>query len=122
MGSAVDDYVLADDVAVTDNTFRLLATELKVLRQGADDGTLMDLVSCSHTRTIHNTYEGKENTAITNFHIVLNIDEGEYLTIIADFRLGADFSFWTYFACHNYSLFTFTYYFIFHRRQELYRD
>ena len=81
----------------------------------------MNLVLFSHTRTIHDTHEGEENATITNFHIVLDIDEGEYLTIIADFRLRADFSFWTYFACHNYSLFTFTYYFIFRRHLMQYR-
>ena len=34
-------------------------------------------------------------------HIVFDINEGEYLTIIANLCLGANLSFRGYFACHN---------------------
>ena len=100
MGSTVDDHILANDVTVSNDTLRLLTTELKVLGQSTDDRTLMNLVLFSHTRTIHDTHEGEENATITNFHIVLDIDEGEYLTVIADFRLRTDFGFRGYFASH----------------------
>jgi len=99
--SAVDDDVLADDVTITDNALRLLATELKVLRQGSDDTALMHLILRAHARTIHNTDEGEDDAAVAYFDVVLDINEGEYLTIVADFRLRADFGFGGNFACHN---------------------
>lgn len=52
MGGTVDDDILADDVVVAQDTLRLLATELKVLRQGADDAALVHLIILAHARTI----------------------------------------------------------------------
>ena len=80
---------------VANDTLRLLAPEFKVLGQGTDDSALMDLVLLTHARTIHDTHKGKEDATITNLHVVLNIDEREYLTIIADFRLWRYFGLWT---------------------------
>ena len=87
VGSAIDDHVLADDIVVADDALRLLAAELEVLRQSADDATLMHLVVTAHARTIHNRDEGEDDAVIANHHVVLDIDEGEYLTVVADFRL-----------------------------------
>ena len=100
MRGTIDDHILTDDVVVADDTLRLLATELEVLRQGTDDRSLVDLVLLTHTRNVKDTHEGEDDTAITNFHVTLYIDEGEYLTIVADFRSGVNLGFGTYFACH----------------------
>ena len=106
MGGTVDDDVLTDDVAVTDDTLRLLATKLEVLRQGTDDGTLMNLVALTHACTVTDADEGEDDAAIAYLHVVLDIHEGEYLTVVANFRLRRYFSFRGYFVCHNLSLFT----------------
>ena len=45
VGAAVDDDVLTDDIAVANHYIRLGATEVEVLRQGGDDGALVDLVA-----------------------------------------------------------------------------
>ncbi len=101
MGGTVDDDILTDDIAVADDTFRLLATELEVLWQSTDDGTLVHLIPFAHARTSTDTDEGEDDAAITYLHIVLYVGEWEYLYVVADFRLWRYLSFWTYFACHN---------------------
>ena len=101
MGGTVDDDVLADDVAVADDALRLLAAELKVLWQGADDGTLVHLVALAHACAATDADEGEDDAAVAYLNVVLDIHEGEYLTVVADFRLWADFGLWGYFACHN---------------------
>jgi len=106
MCGTVDDYILSDNVVVADDALRLLPSEFEVLRQCTDDGALVYLVVVTHARTIKNADEGEDDAVVTNHHIVLNVHKGEYLTIVADFRLGRYFSFGTYFACHNFSLFT----------------
>jgi hypothetical protein len=62
----------------------------------------MDLVLRAHARTIHYTNEGEDDTAVANDYVVFDVGEGEYFTVVADFRLWADFGFWTNFACHNF--------------------
>jgi hypothetical protein len=102
MGSTVNDHILTDNVTIANDALRLLSTELEVLWQGTDNGTLMHLVSFTHTRARTDADKGKDDTAIAYLHIVFDVGEGEYLYVVADFRLRADLSFWTYFACHNY--------------------
>ena len=97
---AVDDDVLADDVTVADDALRLLAAELEVLWQGTNDGALMDFIALTHARTTTDADEGEDNAAITYHHVVLDIYEGEYLTVVADLSLRTDFGLWGYFACH----------------------
>ena len=101
VGGTVDDNVLADDVAVADDALRLLTTELEVLGQGTDDGALMDFVVLAHTCSATDADEGEDNATIAYLHVVLDIHEGEYLTVVADLSLGTDLSFGGYFACHN---------------------
>ena len=101
MCSAVDDHILADNVIIAEDTFRLLTHEVEVLGQCSNHSTLMHLVTFSHARTIQNTHEGENDAIITDNDIVLNIDEGEYLTVVADFRLRRYFSAWRNFTCHN---------------------
>ena len=95
MGGTVNDYVLADDVVVADDTFRLLATELKVLGQCTDDAALMYLVLAAHTGTAHDADKWEDDTPVTNLYVVFDVDKRKYLTVIADFCLGADFGFGT---------------------------
>ena len=104
--STVDDDILTDDVAVADDTLRLLAAELEVLRQGTDDGSLMDFVALAHACTATDADEGEDDAAIAYLDVILDVHEGEYLTVVADFRFGANLGLGGYFACHNYSLFT----------------
>ena len=98
--TAIDDHVLADDIVVANYHVRLGTTEVEILRQGGNNTALMDLIAISDTRTIADADEGEDNTVITYLHIVLDIHEGEYLTVVTDFRLWADFGLWTYFTCH----------------------
>ena len=102
MGGTVDDDILTDDIAVADDTFRLLATELEVLWQGTDDGTLVYLVFLTHAGARADADKGEDDTAIAYLYIVFDISEGEYLYVVADFGLWTYLGFWTYFACHNY--------------------
>jgi hypothetical protein len=104
MCGTVDDYVLTDDVVVADDAFRILSAELEVLRQGAYYSTLMHLVFLAHACTAEYRYEGEDDATVANLYVVFYIDEGEYLTVVADFRLGTNLGFRTYFACHNYKL------------------
>ena len=87
----VDDNVFADDVAIADDALRLLATELKVLWQGADDSSLVHLVALAHACAATDADEGEDDAVVAYLHVVLNVNEGEYLTVVADFCFGADF-------------------------------
>ena len=100
----VDDDVLTDDVVVADDAFRLLAAEVEILRQRTDDGTLVHFVPCAHAGAVQDADEGEDDASVANLHVILYIDKGEYLTVVADFRLGRYLSFGTYFTCHNYQL------------------
>jgi hypothetical protein len=62
----------------------------------------VNLIVRSHARTVQDAYEREDDTIIADDHIILYIDEWEYLAIVADSRLWRYFSFRTYFACHNY--------------------
>ena len=101
IGTTVDDYILADDVVVANLHIRLGSTEIEILRQSSYHTTLMDLVILSYTRPVADTDEGEDDTIVADHHIVLDIHEGEYLTVIAYFRLWRDFGLWTDFTCHN---------------------
>jgi hypothetical protein len=90
MCGTVDDDVLAYDVAVADDALRLLAPEIEILGQGTDDAALMNLVALAHTCSATDADEGEDDAAIAYHHVVLNVDEGEYLTVVADFRIGRD--------------------------------
>ena len=100
MGGTVDDHILADDVAIADDALRLLATELKILRQSTYHGTLVHLIILAHARATEDADEGEDDTVVTNLYIVLDIHEGIYLTVVANLRLGRYLSSWTNFACH----------------------
>ena len=102
VGGTVDDYILADDVVVADDAFRLLATEAEVLGQGGDDGSLVNLVVSAHSCSVKDADEGEDDAVVANHHVVFDIYEGEYLAIVADSGLWADFGFRTDFACHNF--------------------
>ena len=97
---SVDDHVFANHIVVADDAERLLTTELEVLRQCCDDGTLVHLVAGSHPCSVEDAHEGEYNAVVADDHVVFNVDEWEYLAIVADLRLGAYFGFWTNFACH----------------------
>lgn len=101
VSSTVDNHVLTDDVVVADDALRFLATELEVLRQRTDDGALMNLVVGAHSGAIEDADEGEDDTSVTYLYVVFNIDEREYLTVVADFRLGRYLSSGAYFTCHN---------------------
>ena len=93
VGTSVDDDILADDVVVADLHIRLGATEAEVLRQGSDDGALMDLVALTDARAVADGDEGEDDAVVTDLHVVLDIHEGEYLTVVADLRLGRNLGF-----------------------------
>ena len=84
VGTTVDDDILADDIVVADLHIRLGTTEIEVLRQGGDDGALVDLVVLADARAVADTDEGEDDTVVAYLDIVLDIDEGEYLTVVAD--------------------------------------
>ena len=50
----------------------------------------MDLVVLADTRAVADADEGEDDAIVTDLHIVFNIHEGEYLTVIADLRLWGD--------------------------------
>ena len=102
--TAVDDHILADDVVVTHLHIRLLATVVEVLRQSTDNSTLMNFVALTDARAVEDADKRHDDAAIAYLHIVFDIHKGEYLTVVAYFSLGADFGFWTNFACHNFQL------------------
>ena len=102
MCGTIDDHVLADDVVVADDAFRLLATEVEVLRQGSNDTALMHLVVRPHSSTIEDAHKWEDDAVVTDDHVVLDIDEGEYFAVVANFGLGANLGFWTNFACHKF--------------------
>ena len=116
MGGTVDDHVFTNDVIIAKDARRLLTTELEVLWQGANDGTLMHLVLLAHSRSAEDADEGEDDTAVAYLYIVFDIDKGEYLTVVADLRLGRYFSFRTYFACHNSYILLLTFLTCHHRR------
>ena len=84
VGGAVDDDVLANDVIVADDELGLLTTEVEVLRQGSDDGSLVHLVVAAHAGAVEDAHEGEDDAVVADDDIVFNIDEGEYLTVVAD--------------------------------------
>ena len=98
VGGTVDDHVLPDDVVVADDALRLLATEVEVLGQGADDASLVHLVVAAHAGAVEDADEGEDDAVVADDHVVLDVDEREYLAVVADAGLGADFGSWTYFA------------------------
>ena len=89
IGTTVDDDILSDDVVITNLHIRLGATEVEVLRQGSDDGTLVDLVVVTDARAAADGNEGEDDAVVTDLHVVLDIHEGEYLAVVADLRLWA---------------------------------
>ena len=46
--ATVDDHILADDVHVAHDDLRVGTLEIEILRQGSDDGALVDLVAVAH--------------------------------------------------------------------------
>ena len=122
MRGTVDDDILTDDVAITNDTLRLLATELEVLWQSTDNSALMYLIFLTHARARADADKWEDDTAVAYLYIVFDIGEGEYLYVVADFSLWRHFGLWTYFACHNsqFSIFN-SQLFISLLRQELYR-
>ena len=80
----------------------------------------MDFVATTDARAVEDADKGHDDAIVAYLHVVFDIYEGEYLTVVADFCLGADFSFWTYFACHNFSLFVFHFSLICRLLQEQY--
>ena len=105
VGTAVDNHVLADDIVIAYLNIRLGTTEVKILWQGSNHRALMDFVVITNARAVADANEGEDDTVVTNHHIVLDIHKGEYLTVVANLGLWANLGFWTYFTCHNYSLF-----------------
>ena len=101
VGASVDNHILTDDIVVANLHIRLLTTVVEVLRQGGNDGTLVNFVLLADAGSVQDADEGEDDTVVTYLHVVLNIDEGEYLTVVADFRLGRYLSFRTNFGCHK---------------------
>ena len=96
--SAIDDHILTNDIFVANLHIRLLTTIVEILWQGGNDRTLMNLIVITDACSIEDGGEGHDDTVIANLYVVLDIHEGEYLTIITDFRLwrylgfGTDFT------------------------------
>jgi hypothetical protein len=103
--TTVNNHVLADNIVIANLDIRLGTTEVKILWQRGNHRALMDFVVITNARAVADAYEGEDDTIVTNHHIVLDIHKGEYLTVVANLGLWANLGFWTYFTCHNYSLF-----------------
>ena len=101
MCGTVDNHILTEDVEVADDQLALLAFEMEILGQGTENGTLMHLIIITHARTVQDTDERKDDTVVANDNIILDIYEGIYFTIIADFRLWTDFGSWRNITCHK---------------------
>ncbi len=95
MRSAVDHHVLSYDVVMADDTLRSFASEVEVLWQRTDDGTLVNLVMAAHTGAVEDADEGEDDASLANLHVAFDIDEGENLAVVAYFRPGVDFGFLT---------------------------
>ena len=97
VGTTVDDDILSDDIVITNFHIRLGTPEAEVLRQGCDDRTLMNLVVVADARAAADADKGEDNAIVTDLHVVLDIHEWKYLTVVADLRLRRNFGFGTYF-------------------------
>ena len=102
VGSAIDNHILTNHIIVAYLNIRLLTTIVEILWQGSNHGSLVYLVVIADASTIQDGHEGHDDAIVANLYIILDIHEGEYLTIIAYFRLWRYLGFWTYFTCHNY--------------------
>jgi hypothetical protein len=101
--TTVNNHVLADNIVITNLYVRLSTAEVKILRQGCNHTSLMNLVVIADARAVADADEWEDDTVITYHHIVLDIHKGEYLTVVANLGLWANLGFWTYFVhiIHN---------------------
>ena len=116
MGGTVNDHILADDIIITNDTFGFFASEIEILWQCTNDRTLMYFIASTHACAVEDTYEGKDDTVVTNLHITFYIYKGEYLAVVPDFGSRVNLCSCTYFTCHIFYLSIVIYLFTFHHR------
>ena len=100
--SAIDDHILTNDIFVANLHIRLLTTVVEILWQGSNHSSLVYLVVIADACAIQDGHKGHDDAIVANLYIILDIHEGEYLTIIAYFRLWRYLGFGRNFICHNY--------------------
>lgn len=82
-GATVYGYVLANLVVVTDDSERVLAAELQVLRHGTDDGTWEEHVATANASTIENSDAVHQHVVVANLDAAVDVAERSYLYVVA---------------------------------------
>lgn len=101
MSSSVDDHIFANDVIVAHDKFTPLAHETEILWYRSYYRTLMYLVAISHSRSLQNADEWKDNTVVAYDDVILDIGKRIYLTALSNLCRCRNFGSRTYFTAHN---------------------
>jgi hypothetical protein len=88
----MNSYVLTNIVVVADFYERTLALIAKILRSHTYDSTWENAVIFADSRPAINHYRGHYLGSRTDFHVFANNGEGTYLNILANFRMGMNYS------------------------------
>ena len=82
-----DEYVLADDVVVTDNDVRFLSfLEVEGLGFGTNDGVLVDDVASSDGGSVENGDVGHDDAIVADADVAFDVDEGTNFDVLTNLR------------------------------------
>ena len=88
-----DEYVLADDVVVTDNDVRFLPLlEVEGLGFGTNDGVLVDDVASSDGGSVENGDVGHDDAIVADADVAFDVDEGSNFDVLTNLRGRIDVS------------------------------
>ena len=88
-----DEYVLADDVVVTNNDVRFLSfLEVEGLGFGTNDGVLVDDVASSDGGSVENGDVGHDDAIVADADVAFDVDEGTNFDVLTNLRGRIDVS------------------------------
>ena len=88
-----DEYVLADDVVVTDNDVGFLSfLEVEGLGFGANDGVLVDDVASTDGGSVENGDVGHDDAIVADADVAFDVDEGTNFDVLTNLRGRIDVS------------------------------
>ena len=88
-----DEYVLTDDVVVTDNDVRFLPfLEVEGLGFGTNDGVLVDDVASSDGGSVENGDVGHDDAIVADADVTFDVDEGTNFDVLTNLRGRIDVS------------------------------
>lgn len=91
VGSSGNDDVLSDVVFVADDDVcRLSFFVVEVLRNGADDGVLIDLVPLAEGGSFQDGGMRHDDTVVTDDHVLFHVGERTDFHVFPDFGVGVD--------------------------------